>query len=151
MNRNDLVARVRSLTRDLSNSIFRQQDIEAYINEGIDRFRQYITELTGMGYLNNPSDEPQLLPEQYHHLLAVYSTSRCFSQDENYYQATTFMNEFETKLDELRTRIEGGEIVIRNPDGSIVDRDNRVDYVEDTYFSKRYRKRDLDEGVEGVE
>ena len=35
MNRLDLIRRVRSLTRDFSNAIFRESDIVDYINEGI--------------------------------------------------------------------------------------------------------------------
>lgn len=151
MNRNDLVSRVRSFTRDLSNSIFRQQDIEAYINEGIDRFRQFIPELMNMTYLFNANSIPNLLPEQYHYLLAVYATSRCFSQDENYYQATTFMNEFETKLDELKSKIESGEVVIRDENGKVVVSDIDTDSVTNVYFKMRKGRKDLDFGVEGVE
>ncbi len=115
MTRLELIQRVRTITRDLSNSIFREQDITAFINEGIDRFVQYVPELSGMTYLYENIDVPKYLPTQYHHMLAVYSASRCFSQDERHYQATNMMNEFETKLEELKANIDGGNVVILDP------------------------------------
>ena len=45
MNRQQIVARVRSLTRDLSNSIFREVDVVDYINEAIDRVMQIIPQM----------------------------------------------------------------------------------------------------------
>ena len=116
MTRLELILRVRAVTRDLSNSIFREQDITAFINEGIDRFVQVIPELANMEYLYSNTDIPKFLPKEYHHLLAVYCASRCFEQDERHYQATTKMNEFEAKLDELKSKIEGGDIKIIDPD-----------------------------------
>lgn len=115
MTRLDLIQRVRSIARDLSNSIFREQDIISFINEGIDRFRQYIPEFADMDYLYENTSEPSYLPTQYHHLLSVYSCSRCFSQDERHYQATTMMNEFETKIEELKAAIDGGSVIIKDP------------------------------------
>jgi hypothetical protein len=153
MNNQKLQLRVRSLTRDLTSSIFRAIDVQDYLNEGIDRCTQVIPQLEGMPYLSAPSDEPILLPAPYHNLLAVYSASRCFFQDERHYQATTLMNEFESKLDELKGKIDSGEIVIKNADGTdvVVDTTNQIDYVEDNYFQKRYSDVDIDLGVEGVE
>lgn len=130
MTRLDLIQRVRAITRDLSNSIFREQDIVAFINEGIDRFKQYIPELINMGYLYENTAIPQYLPTQYHQLLAVYCCSRCFSQDERHYQATTMMNEFETKLEELKAAIDGGTVIIVDPaTGVAVETENQVDQV----------------------
>ena len=130
MTRLDLIQRVRAITRDLSNSIFREQDIVAFINEGIDRFKQYIPELINMGYLYENTAIPQYLPTQYHQLLAVYCCSRCFSQDERHYQATTMMNEFETKLEELKAAIDGGTVTVIDPTtGVAVETENQVDQV----------------------
>lgn len=131
MRRNQLIARVRSLTRDFSNSIFREQDIIDFINEGIGRFKQIIPEFSGMERLLVQEQEPTLIPEHYHHLLAIYATSRCFGQDERHYQATTYMNEFETKLDELKESIMNGDIVITDPDTGLPMEVgmNAIDYV----------------------
>lgn len=130
MTRLDLIQRVRSITRDLSNSIFREQDITAFINEGIDRFKQYIPEFSNMDYLYENTSTPTHLPSQYHHLLAVYCCSRCFSQDERHYQATTMMNEFETKLEELKAAIDGGSVVIIDPEtGESVSTEYATDLV----------------------
>lgn len=157
MNRLQLIQRVRSLTRDFSESIFRQNDIIDFINESIDRFKQVIPELNGLTHLSLSTSEPSLIPESYQHMLALYSASRCFGQDERHYQSATLMNEFETKLEELRMLIENGEIKIINPDtGEEISRDNPVDFVElESYWGNAhtgvFSGEDLDDGVEGLE
>jgi hypothetical protein len=137
VNKGQLIKRVRSLTRDFSNSIFREEDIIMYLEEGIDRLKQVVGELEGMEYLEDLSDVPALLPSPYHPLLSAYATSRCFGQDERHYQATTFMNEFETKLGELKEAIESGRIVIKDSEGKEVTGSNPVDYVTVEYYDTR--------------
>ena len=150
MNRLDLIGRVRSLTRDFSNSIFRESDIVDYINEGINRIIQVIPELSGLSELTDNAQSPDLLPKQYHHLLALYSASRCFGQDERHYQASNFMNEFETKLDEMKVSIEEGRIKIIDPQtNQPINSTYESDYVVDNYF-KTTKLTDFDDGVEGV-
>lgn len=150
MQLHELDRRVRSLTRDLIKTIFREQDVYDFINEGIDRVKHQIPELADMKYLVAKQEEVKLLPKQYHHLLAVYATARCFSQDERHYQATTHMNEFETKLDELRTAIESGEVVIKDEEGEKIETGLGIEYVDlDAYWGSKTS--DFDEGVEGVE
>lgn len=149
MQRVKLVLRVRSLTRDFSNSIFREIDIVDFINEGINRFKQVIPQFKSIPYLLTPSAEPALIPEAYQHLLAVYAAARCFSQDERHYQATTLMNEFEIKLEEMKGLIESGEIVIIDPvTGGEIVADIPTDYVDlKPYYGTHYI--DRDEGVWG--
>lgn len=151
MRRIDIVARVRAVTRDFSNSIFREQDVTDFVNEGIDRFRQIIPELATLQYLLSNEDEPKLLPLQYHHLLSVYASSRCFGQDERHYQATTLMNEFETKLEELKAGIEGGQVVIKDETtGLPIESTYEPDYVNlKPYWGENHV--DEDKGVEEVE
>lgn len=84
-----------------------------------------------MKHLLTPTSEPSMLPEQYQHLLAVYAAARCFSQDERHYQATTLMNEFEVKLEEMRSLVESGQIVIVDPTtGEAIEDEYAVDYVD---------------------
>lgn len=149
MKRSDIIARVRALTRDFSNSIFREQDIIDFINEGINRFKQIIPELKSTPKLLFREQEPYPIPEEYHHLLAVYASSRCFSQDERHYQATTLMNEFEVKLEELQSAIQAGNIIITDEDGNPIEAgNNKIDYVDlEAYWGKRNIE---DSGVEGV-
>ncbi len=137
MNRIQLITRVRAFTRDFSNSIFREVDIIDFINEAIDRFKEVVPELSNMNHLSNNTQSPQYLPEQYHILLAVYSSARCFGQDERHYQATTFMNEFETKLEEMRNKIESGDVMIVDANGEEVNTPLTTDYVRDVYFKNR--------------
>lgn len=142
MNRTQIVQKVRALTRDFSNSIFREQDIIDFINEGIDRCKQIIPELRTMKHLLTSQQEVKLLPPQYHHLLAVYSTSRCFGQDERHYQASTHMNEFEVKMDELKTAIANGEIIILDDSGNAIEVDVDIDYVDLKPYWGRVREVD---------
>lgn len=151
MKRSELIQRVRALTRDLTNSIFREDDIIAFINEGINRFKQIIPELKSVPKLLVQEQEPYPIPEEYHHLLSIYSAGRCFGQDERHYQATTFMNEFEVKLAELEEAISNGDVILTDKDGVPVEmKDNVIDYVDlSAYWKKKHT--DLDLGVEGVE
>jgi hypothetical protein len=134
--RSEIVSRVRVLTRDLTNSIFRIEDILDFINEGIDRCRQLFVEFNGMMYLSNDDDVPQFLPSQYHSLLAVYATARCFAQDEREYKATTYMNEFEQKMDELRVAIQDGRVIVVDGSGNPVTGQSDSFYVSDNYYFK---------------
>ena len=162
MNRLQIIQRVRAITRDFTNSIFREQDIIDFINEGINRFKQIIPELGNLQELLVNTQEPVLIPYEYRHLLAVYSAARCFAQDERHYQAATLMNEFEIKLDELKTKIENGEIAIVDENGNVIQKDIPVDYVDlkpywgiesiDLFDNKENVEEDTeDEGDEGVD
>ena len=153
MNRLALMGRVRSLTRDLSNAIFREIDVVDYINEGIDRIKQLIPEFSAMEKLSSNTSEPTMLPTHYHHLLAIYSASRLFAQDERAYQASTLMNEFEQKIEELKQSIEDGRTKILDPvTGLPVSAVYEAGYVTENYFEVRNASTfDLDEGIEGVE
>jgi hypothetical protein len=151
MKRFELIKRVRVLTRDLSNSIFRESDIIDFLNDGLDRVMQVLPPLV-IPYLTGVNDVPSFLPERYHSLLSVYATSRCFAQDERQYQAISFMNEFETKLDELRVDVEIGKVKINDTVTSLpISFAMSMDAVVDNYFDNEEEIVDLDNGVEGVE
>lgn len=138
MNRTDLALRVRSMTRDFTGSVFRDSDVNMYLNEGIDRFKQVIPEMETMKHLNASDDIPAMIPNQYQHLLALYSTSRCFFQDDRHYQSGTYMNEFEAKLQEFQQKVESGDIEIIDPEtGEPILADSNDEYVRDNYFFRR--------------
>lgn len=138
MNRTDLSLRVRSLLRDLTNSFFREVDINNYLNEGIERVQQIIPELRMMQPLGNAMDEVKYMPRPYQHLLAVYCSARLCTQDERHYQAGVFMNEFETKLEELKTGIQIGEIDVIDPEtGLPIIFPGKHEYVVNKYFNRR--------------
>ena len=60
------------------------------------------------------------------------------------------MNEFETKLDEMKISIEEGHIKIIDPQtNQPINSTYKSDYVVDNYF-KTTKLTDFDEGVEGV-
>ena len=129
----EMIDRVRAYTRDTTGSLFTQEDIVAFVNEAIDRTRRY-KKLSKMEYLINLYDEPIYLPEQYHHLLALYATSRCFTQDEQLTQAQQFMNEYEFKTSEMEQLIENGELEITPPDSDLDS--GEMDGVKNVYFTE---------------
>lgn len=135
MNRLDIMMRTRSLVRDLANSFFREVDVTNYINEGIDRLAQVIPEFRDMAYLTQSTQEITHLPREWQHILSLYCASRLCTQDERFYQAGTFMNEFETKLDTLKALIDGGDVDIIDPTtGEAVIVDLEPSTVLNTYF-----------------
>ena len=126
----NLIDRIRAYTRDTTGSLFTQDDIIAFINEGIDRTRRYKS-FRNMEHLTSLSDEPKYLPSQYHHLLAIYGASRCFTQDEQTYLAEQFMNEYEYKTQEVELLINSGELLIED-----VNKDDEAfDGVKNVYFT----------------
>jgi hypothetical protein len=150
MNQVELTRRVRTLTRDFSDSIFREQDIFDFMNEGIERLRQIIPELRGMKILESRTEELILLPVYFHHLVSLYGASRCFTQDERHYQASNLMNEFEFKVAELKVEIDNGTSVIIDALGNEVKSLNVAFHVVDNYFTNRKGTIDFDDGVEGL-
>lgn len=135
MNRTDLSLRTRSLVRDLTNTFFRESDINNYLNEGIDRVKQIIPELEMIPHLTSPTQEVLYFPPAYHHLLAVYCASRLCTQDERHYQAGTFMNEFETKLASLKELLYNGELSIKDPDtDEVIEIFCSDEYVKNNYY-----------------
>lgn len=148
MNFQELITRVKSHLRDERGTAFQEADIKRFINEGIDRIKQVINEFNSMKYLKEELDKPIFLPSEYHHLLSLYSASRCFAQDERHYQATNLMNEFEFKLHDMQNKIFNGELFILDEYGDVVDPNTKLEYVE-VYFNKSNYDRD-DEDRYGV-
>ncbi|HSQ90154.1 hypothetical protein [Romboutsia sp.] len=130
-----IINRVRAYTRDTTGSLFVEGDVTSFINEGVDRFRR-IKELENMVYLQTNTQEPILLPIQFHYLLAIYSASRCFTQDEQHNSAQLFMSEFENKMFELERDIKNGSVIIKDKDGEIVVSTDIDDAVKDVYFAR---------------
>lgn len=121
-------------TRDTDSRVFSDEDIKMFINQGIDRVRQYNIFET-MGYLKLNSDVPELLPSMYHYILALFSASRLFDNDERFYEGTEKRNEFEQTFADMIERIEGGELIVKDIEGNAIENNTYVsDYVNDVYF-----------------
>lgn len=135
MNLKEMIERVHNYTNDTTGTLFPSSIIKGFVNEGIDRLKQ-IKELEGVKYLSSDSDEPILIPKQYHYILSVYGASRCFSQDEQHYQAQTYMDEFSSLMSLLELGIKEGNIIITDESGSTVTGVNDFDSVRDVYFTK---------------
>lgn len=136
MQMKELINRVRAYTRDTTGTLFSLTDVKGFINEAIDRLRQ-IKELEGMKSLNSDSDEPILLPNYYHYMLALYGASRCFSQDEQHFPAQSHMDEFMSLLTMLELGIKEGNVIITDEEGKPVTNLTEFDYVKDVYFAKQ--------------
>lgn len=139
----DLVRMTRVYCRDNNANMFTDTNIIMFLNQGIDRLRQYKV-FQNMPYVSNSSDEITYLPEQYHYLLALFASSRCYDTDERFYEAIEKRNEFEASFSELINEIENGNIIISDESGNIIEAfQNYTDYVRDVYF-KRGGKEDDD-------
>ena len=72
------------------------------------------------------------MPNEYHHLLALYGASRCFTQDEQHAIAQQFMNEYEYKTQEVELLINDGDLEIEGYDS---EKNNKeFDSVKNVYF-----------------
>ena len=131
----ELVERVHNYTNDTTGTLFPSTMVKGFINEAIDRLKQ-IKELETMEYLSNDGDVPNLLPNYYHYALAVYGASRCFSQDEQHYQAQTYMDEFLNLMGILELGIKEGNIIITDGNGNAINNLSDFDYVRNIYFTK---------------
>ena len=120
--------------RDTNGYVFPEDYIDMFINQAIDVLRQYPL-FRGMKYLEESSDEPNLLPPYYHYMLAIFAASRCYDIDERFYEGVEKRNEFESLLDDLLAEIHAGNIVIYDEGGNVVeDTANYMDIVTDVYF-----------------
>lgn len=137
----DLVRMTRVYCRDNNANMFADTNIIMFINQGIDRLKQYKI-FQNMPYVSNNNNEISYLPEQYHYLLALFASSRCYDTDERFYEGIEKRNEFESAFSDLINEIESGNVVITDESGNVIDAfQNYTDYVRDVYF-KRGEKKD---------
>ena len=124
-------------TRDTDSALFNNTMCTIYANECVDRMRQW-KPLSGMTYFKSSSDEPIILPSQWHYLFSLWISSRCFDYDERFYEATEKRNEFENAFMQLRADVETGTVILFGSDGKPIDLstdgDCVIDYVKDKYF-----------------
>lgn len=143
----ELIAMTRLFARDLNGYVFTDIICTLYINQAIDRIKQYIV-FDGMTHLSTGTDVPLLLPESYHYIIALFAASRCLDMDERFYEGTEKRNEFEDMLDELIAEIQSGNLVIVDAlNATVEDTTTFVDYVTDTYFNDSTAD---DDGVDSI-
>ena len=151
MNRKALVERTQAHLRDFQLTAFREIDVVRYMNEGIERVMQIIPQFDDMEPLEQDEQHPICLPKAYHHLLAVYSSARLFAQDDRFYQASTLMNEFETKLGQLLSDLLSGEVTAYDKDGEPIDFSANPDNVVNEYFLDRHNRHAFRSGFDDLE
>lgn len=142
----ELIDMTRTLSRDTNGYMFDNEMVTDFINQGIDRLRQTPI-FKNMEHLVNPTDVPKLLPSQYHYLLAIFASSRCFEFDERHYEGVDRRNEFESLFDDLMAQVESGnqDIIQKANDGGgtgdgtyvdkVLETACYIDYVTDKYFN----------------
>lgn len=139
MNLIQLKSKVRQYTNDTNSAVFKEDTIRDFINEGIDRLRENEYFYNEVSLPSNDS-ELRVLPSQYHYLLAIYAASRCFDMDERHYQGATRMNEFEQKLEDLLSKIDSGELVMKFTDDQgiehTIESGYSFDAVSNDYFNE---------------
>ena len=132
-----------SYTRDTNGYVFQDYDIDIYINQAIDRIRQYPI-FRNMPYLHNDNDEPSYVPPHYHYMLALFSASRCYDIDERFYEGTNKRNEFETLLDDLIAEVEAGMQPIYDENGVEVENPaNYTDEIRNVYHTSSIKDEDV--------
>lgn len=125
MNLTDLITRTRYYVRDINSKRFPSDEIELYINEGIERLRSYQA-FADMGY-PTATEDVSYLPTEYHYILALFAASRCFGVDNDFYQEQQKRNEFENAFVELITKIENEDVFVKTITWN-------EEYVDDQYF-----------------
>lgn len=140
----------RVYARDNNSYMFKDVVIKMFINQAIDRIKQYAV-FKNMTKLIANADEVKYLPDSYHYILALFAASRCYDTDERFYEGTEKRNEFEFYLDNLIADIETGNIVILDANGvAVTEQNNCIDFVTDVYFTNVLADV-LDEGVGTIE
>lgn len=139
----DLILMTRVYCRDNNTHMFTDDNIKMFLNQGIDRLRQYKV-FDKMSYLENNDDVVNFLPSQYHYLLALFASSRCYDTDERFYEGIEKRNEFESAFSDLINEIENNNVIITDDDGATVDdKPNYIDYVVDKYFNVGDEENDI--------
>lgn len=130
----ELINLTKVYARDTDSRIFSDANIKMFLNQGVDRIKQYNV-FHDMATLTNLDDIPNLLPSAYHYLLALFASSRLFDTDERFFEGTEKRNEFEYTFRELIDDIESGTLVITDELGVAIENTlNAIDFVKDTYF-----------------
>lgn len=137
MNRIELVEMTRFYTRDTNSLVFTDSEIHTFLNQAIDRLKQYKI-FRDMPYLIQDDQEVTVIPAHYHYMLALFSASRCYDKDERFYEGTEKRNEFESLLDELIAEVQSGNTKLSDSSGeNLVDYTRYRDHVVDVYFKPR--------------
>ena len=121
-------------TRDTNSYVFPDDYIDMFLNQAIDYIRQYAM-FRDIPHLRDGEDVPELIPEFYHYILALFAASRCFDVDERFYEGVEKRNEFEATFDSMLAEIHAGNLTIYDKDGNVVeDPSVYVGQVKNVYF-----------------
>lgn len=131
------ITKTRRYLKDSSESVWTNNDIKDFINEGMLLIKRTIPEY--FYDLVEVYDDAVIiqLEAYYKDMPCIYAASRCFEQDEQHYRATQKRNEFESQLEDMDSQIRGSieySDKIANPLNPYFDR-MEMDYVRDVYYT----------------
>lgn len=121
----------RIILNDTSESVWTTSMIISFINEGILDIKSSIPEyFTDLNEVSNVSDVIGI-DNIYKRLISIFTASRCFFLDEQYYKSTELRNDYEQRKQNAIDKIlESDEYVTKiNEDGS-----TSTEVVKDVYF-----------------
>jgi hypothetical protein len=131
------VARTRRYLKDVTTSVWSDEEIIDFVNEGILIIKrsipEYFYDLTEIFV----KTETIVLDDEYKFLPCIFAASRCFEQDEQHYRAVQRRNEFESMLGDMKEEI----INSYKYEEKVAKSDNpyatklEMDYVVDVYFN----------------
>lgn len=131
------ITRTRRYLKDMTTSVWSDEEIIDFINEGIllvkKRIPEYFTDLVET-YVKTDTIQ---LEDVYKTLPCIYAASRCFEQDEQHYRAVQRRNEFESALMDMEDEIRGSykyEQKVNDPTNPYYAQ-LESDYVRDVYFN----------------
>jgi len=131
------IARTRRYLKDSSTSVWSNEEITDFINEGIRTIRRKIPEYfydLDEVFVNTDIIN---LDGEYKELPCIYAASRCSEQDEQHYRAVQKRNEFEAALEEMEAQIRNSykyEEKVAASDNPYAN-NLAMDYVVDVYYN----------------
>lgn len=124
----------RLYARDTESNIFDSATITLFINQAINRCKQFNVFKT-TNNLSALTDTVTLIPPEYQYILALFASARLFDIDQRFHEGSDKRNEFEYYFGQLVEEIQCGTITILDAfDEPIVDNTDSIDYVVDEYY-----------------
>jgi hypothetical protein len=131
------IKRTRRYLKDMTTSVWSDEEIIDFVNEGILIVKRSIPEYFYDLVEVFVKTETIVLDDEYKFLPCIFAASRCFEQDEQHYRAVQRRNEFESMLGDMKEEIINSykyEEKVAQSDNPYADK-LEMDYVVDVYFN----------------
>ena len=101
----ELITMARVYTRDIESNIFDSATITLFINQALNRCKQFNVFKT-TNNLSALTDTVTLIPIEYQYILALFASSRLFDVDQRFHEGSDKRNEFEFYFNQLIEELE---------------------------------------------